>query len=45
MKIGRFDSLELSLNTYLKGEGDRDLSALKSRNREKGKGSKISNKL
>ena len=45
MKTDKSDSLELSLSAYLKGEKDRNLSALKSRSREKDKGSKISNKL
>ena len=42
MKTGGSGSLGLSLGTCLEGEGDRDLSALKSRGREGGKGPEIS---
>ena len=45
MKIGESGSLGLSLDTCLGDDGDRGLSALKSRGREEGKGPKISSKL
>ena len=45
MKIGESDSLGLSLYACLGGERDRDLSALKSRGREKGGGLEILREL